>query len=106
MYSKTNLGAGQLSPRRKHVLATAGIAVVLGLGGLGIWASLAPNTYAGSAAGCVNVTVASSTGGATLHYCGATARSFCRTQFAAPATDQLAVHARPQCRLAGLAPKP
>jgi hypothetical protein len=106
MYSKTNVGAGQLSPRGKHVLAAVGIAVVLVLAGLGIWAALAPDTDTSSAAGCVNVTVASSTGGATLHYCGSAARSFCRAEFAAPATDQLAVHARPQCRLAGLAPKP
>jgi len=106
MYGKTRLGADQaapkLSPRRKHVLAGTGIAVVLGLGGLGAWAALAPDTYAGSGAGCVNVTVPSSTGGATLHYCGSQAKSFCHAEFAAPGNDPLAVRARPQCRLAGL----
>jgi hypothetical protein len=106
MYSKTSLGADQtaprLSPRRKRVLAGAGIAVVLGLGGLGAWAALAPDTYAGSGAGCVNVTVPNSTGGATFHYCGSKAKSFCHTEFAAPADDPVAVRARPQCRLAGI----
>jgi hypothetical protein len=86
------------------VLAIAGIAVVLCLGGVGAWAALAPDTYAGSANGCVNMTIPSSTGGATIHYCGAQAKSFCRSEFAAAATDPIAVRARPQCRLAGLNP--
>ena len=108
MYGKTNLGADQLtpplSPRRKRMLAGAGIAVVLGLGAVGAWSALTPDSYGGSEAGCVNVTVPSSTGGATLHYCGATARSFCHGVFASPSTDALSVRARPQCRQAGLAP--
>lgn len=108
MYGKTSLGADQLasrlSPRRKRVLVGAGIVIVLGLGGAGVWAATAPDTYAGSGAGCVNVTVPSSTGGATLHYCGADARTFCHGVFASPSSDPLAVKARPQCRVAGLAP--
>lgn len=106
MYGKTSLGADQLtsrlSPQRKRALVGAGIAVVLGLGGVGVWAATAPDTYAGSGAGCVNVTVPNSTGGATLHYCGSGARTFCHTEFAASANDPIAVRARPQCRLAGL----
>jgi hypothetical protein len=102
MYGKTNLGAGTISATRKRVLAIAGAAVVLGLGGFGVWAAVAPDTYAGSGPGCVNVTVPSSTGGATLHYCGAQARSFCHSEFAAGADDPLAVRARPACRQAGL----
>lgn len=106
MYGKTSLGADQAAPRlsrrRKRALAAAGLAVVLGLGGLGIWAAVAPDTYAGSGAGCVSVTVPNSTGGATFHYCGAEAKSFCHTEFAAPADDPVAIRARPQCRLAGL----
>jgi hypothetical protein len=109
MYAKTNLGAEQLSrkhlsPQRKRVLAGAGIALALGLGGVGAWAALSSDTYAGSAAGCVNVIVPSSTGGATLHHCGAAARSFCQSAFASGLADQVATRARPQCRLAGLAP--
>ena len=50
----------------------------------------------------MNVTVPSSTGGATLHYCGAAARSFCQTSFRSQ--DQISLRARPQCVLAGLAP--
>jgi hypothetical protein len=77
---------------------------VLGLGGLGAWAALSPDTYAGSANGCVNMTIPSSTGGATIHYCGAQAKSFCQAQYAAAPADPIAVRARPQCRLAGLNP--
>jgi hypothetical protein len=86
------------------VLAGAGIAVILGLGGVGAWAALSPDTYAGSANGCVNMTIPGSTGGSTIHYCGAQAKSFCRTEYAAAASDQIAVRARPQCRLAGINP--
>jgi len=109
MYGKTSLGADQLaerelSPRRKRVLICAGIAAVLGFGGIGAWAALASDPYAGSSAGCVNVTVPNSTGGATLHYCGSAAKSFCHDAFASASPDQLALRARPQCRLAGLGP--
>jgi hypothetical protein len=99
MYSKTNLGAGGGSRRQKRVLAVAGSAIVLGLAGFGVWSAVAPDT---DGTGCVNVTVPSSTGGATLHYCGAPARSFCHDQLAAPASDQLAARALPACRQAGL----
>ncbi len=102
MYAKTNLGAGSLSPRRKRALAAAGGLVLLGLGGLGIWTATASDTYAGSGAGCVNVTVPNSTGGATFHYCGSAARSFCQNAYAS--TTPIALRARPQCRLAGLGP--
>jgi hypothetical protein len=102
MYSRTNPGAGRLTARRKRILAIVGAAVILVLGGLGVWGALAPDTYAGSGHGCVNVTLASSTGGATLHYCGAAARSFCRSAFRSQ--DQISLRARPQCVLAGLGP--
>jgi hypothetical protein len=102
MYGKTNLGAGPVSARQKRALAIAGSAVVLGLAGFGVWAAVAPDGYAGSGAGCVNLTVPSSTGGATFHYCGTQARSFCHTEFAGPADDPLAMRARPACRQAGL----
>lgn len=108
MYGKTSLGADQAAPRlsrrRKRMLAGGGIAVLLGLGGLGAWAALAPDTFSGSGGGCVNVTVPSSTGGAILHYCGTQAKLFCHAEFTAAADDPVAVRARPQCRDAGLAP--
>ena len=80
MYSKTNPGTGRLSARRKRVFAIAGVLVVLGLGGLGLWGALGSDSYSGSGHGCVNVTVPNSTGGATLHYCGDAARSFSRNR--------------------------
>jgi hypothetical protein len=102
MYARTNPGAGRLTARRKRILAIVGAGVILVLGGLGIWGAVAPDTYAGSGHGCVNVTLASSTGGATLHYCGSQARSFCRAAFRSQ--DQISLRARPQCVLAGLEP--
>jgi len=102
MYAKTNPGTGRLTPRRRRVLAIIGAGVIVILGGLGVWGALAPDTYAGSGHGCVNVTVPSSTGGATLHYCGSAARSFCQTAFRSQ--DQISRRAWPQCVLAGLGP--
>ena len=102
MYSKTNPGAGRLSARQKRVFAVVGVLVVAMLAGLGAWGALASDSYSSSGHGCVNVTVPSSTGGATLHYCGAAARSFCQTSFRSQ--DQISLRARPQCVLAGLAP--
>jgi hypothetical protein len=102
MYAKTNPSAGSLSPRQKRVFAIVGVLVVLVLAGLGIWGALASDNYSSSGHGCVNVTVPSSTGGATLHYCGSAARSFCQASFRSQ--DQISLRARPQCVLAGLAP--
>jgi hypothetical protein len=102
MYAKTNPSAGRLTPREKRVFGIAGVLIIVILGGLGAWAALASDSYSGSAHGCVNVTVPSSTGGATLHYCGAAARSFCRASFRT--RDQISLRARPQCVLAGLGP--
>ena len=102
MYARTNPGAGRLTPRRRRLLAIIAAGVLVVLGGLGIWGALAPDTYSGSGHGCVNVTLASSTGGATLHYCGPAARSFCQRAFRSQ--DQISLRARPQCLLAGLGP--
>ena len=102
MYAKTNPGTGRLSSRQKRVFAVVGVLVVLVIAGLGAWAALASDSYSSSGHGCVNVTVPSSTGGATLHYCGAAARSFCQTSFRSQ--DQISLRARPQCVLAGLGP--
>ena len=102
MYAKTNPGAGRLPRRQKRVFAVVGVVVVLLLAGLATWGALASDSYSSSGHGCVNVTVPSSTGGATLHYCGAAARSFCQTSF--QSQDQLSLRARPQCVQAGLKP--
>jgi hypothetical protein len=102
MYAKTNPGTGRLSSRQKRVFAVVGVLVVALLAGLGAWAALASDSYSSSGHGCVNVTVPSSTGGATLHYCGDAARSFCQASFRKQ--DQISLRARPQCVLAGLGP--
>ncbi len=102
MYGKANPGAGQLTTRQKRVFAIAGVLVVLLLGGLGIWGAVAHDSYTGSGHGCVNLTVPSSTGGSTLHYCGSAARSFCQQAYRSQ--DPISLRARPQCVLAGLGP--
>ncbi len=102
MYAKTNPRAGSLTTRQKRIFAIAGVALVLVYGGLGVWGALSHDAYAASGHGCVNVTLPSSTGGATLHYCGSAARTFCRTAF--QSNDQVAQRGRPQCVLAGLGP--
>jgi xanthine/uracil/vitamin C permease (AzgA family) len=102
MYAKTNPRAGSLTSRQKRVFAIVGVLVIVVLGGLGAWGLLASDIYGNSAHGCVNVTVPSSTGGATLHYCGKSARSFCQKAFRSQ--DQISLRARPQCVLAGFGP--
>ena len=102
MYAKTNPSGGRLSPSQKRAFAIIGVLVVLVFAGLGTWAALASDSYSSSGHGCVNVTVPSSTGGATVHYCGSAARSFCQASF--QKQDQISLRARPQCVLAGLAP--
>ena len=77
------------------ILAAVLIAVVA-------WTVSSPGSYGTSKAGCVTVTVPSSTGGGLLHQCGAGARAMCRNAFAR--RDKISLLARPQCRLAGLAP--
>ena len=102
MYAKTNPSAGRLTPRERRVFGIVGVLVIVILGGLGAWSVLARDSYGSSGHGCVNFTVPSSTGGATLHYCGAAARSFCRASFRSQ--DTISLRARPQCVLAGLGP--
>ena len=104
MYAKTNPSVGHLSPRQKRVFAVVGVLVLLVIAGLVTWGALASDSYSSSGHGCVSVTVPSSTGGATLHYCGSEARSFCQASFRSQ--DQISLRARPQCALAGLAPSP
>jgi hypothetical protein len=102
MYSKTNPRAGQLSRRQKRVMLVVSLAVLCVLAGLGAWGAFAPDSYEGSANGCVNLTMPSSTGATNLHYCGAQAKTFCRSAFTA--SDAISLRARPQCVLAGLGP--
>ena len=61
---------------------------------------LGNDQYGPSANGCVNLTIAGTTGGGTLHYCGGQAKAFCRTAYTSD--DRLSRLGRPQCVLAGL----
>ncbi len=105
-YSKTSLGGDQidgslsLSPRGKRIVYVI-VALVLAVTVAVIaWSGVSHDKYETSANGCVNVTLASSTGGGTLNYCGAKAKAFCAASFAH--TDRISLLARPQCNLAGL----
>jgi len=106
MYSKTSLGSDQLtggpklSRRGKFTVLTILGVVCLAAIGLGIWSAVGSDPYATSANGCVSLTIPNSTGGATLHYCGADAKSFCRSAFGS--SDRISLLARPQCVQAGL----
>ena len=105
-YSKTRLGSDQaagaisLSPRGKRIVYLI-VAVVVAVGvAVGVWSGVSSDRYAGSANGCVNVLIAGATGGATLHYCGAQAKTFCKSAF--ENSDHVSMLARPQCDDAGL----
>jgi hypothetical protein len=106
MYSKTRLGSDQidgalsLTPRGKRI-AYLIVAVVVAAGvAIGVWSAVSRDPYGTSANGCVSLSLPSSTGAGSLHYCGAQATAFCRNSFAK--TDPVSLAARPQCDLAGL----
>jgi hypothetical protein len=105
-YSKTSLGGDQiqgalsLSPRGRRIVYLVVALVVAVTVAVAVWSGISHDKYESSAHGCVNVTMASTTGGGTLNYCGAKAKAFCASAFAH--ADRLALLARPQCDLAGL----
>jgi hypothetical protein len=103
MFGRTNPLNQRLTRGQKRTMAIVCAAILLVFVGLGLWGALASDPYSKSANGCVNVTLPSSTGGGVLHYCGADARNFCHSSYVV-GQSQLAVRARPQCRLAGLLP--
>jgi hypothetical protein len=94
--------AQPLSGRAKRVLVLAGVIVALAVTGVVVWSAASPGGYGSSKAGCITVTLPSSTGGALLHQCGAAAKATCHNAFTY--TDKLSLLTRPQCRLAGLTP--
>jgi hypothetical protein len=91
-----------LTPRQKRVLTAVGVLLIMLIAGAGAWAVTNPGSYGRSRDGCINVVIASSTGGAILHRCGDAARAMCRGAFSHH--DRLAVLTQAQCRLAGLRP--
>lgn len=105
MYSKTSLGAEQLagpslSPRGKKIRIAAGAILVSLCVAIGVWSAAGHDKYGSSANGCVNFTIAGSTGGSLIHYCGAAAVSFCRSAYSH--SDEISLASRPQCEAAGL----
>jgi hypothetical protein len=94
--------ARRLTRRAKRRLAWASGIAAAAVIAVVAWAALSPGSYGGSRAGCVTVTVPSSTGGGLLHACGSDAKAMCRRAFAR--TDKISLLARPQCHLAGLTP--
>jgi hypothetical protein len=106
MYSKTRLGSDQiegalsLSPRGKRIVYLIVAAVVVIGAAVAIWSGVTHDSLSGSANGCVNVTIPSTTGGGTLHYCGSKAETFCKNAYAN--SDNVSLLARPQCVDAGL----
>jgi len=80
-----------------------GILAVLCIAIIG-WTLANPGSYGSSRAGCVTVTVPSTTGGGLLHACGSDAKAMCRNAFTR--RDRISLLTRPQCRLAGLTPAP
>jgi hypothetical protein len=106
VYSKTRLGADQLSggprlSRRGKMIVFSLIGVVLAAAiSLGIWSAVGSDRYGSSANGCVNFNVPNTMGGFLVHYCGSQAVDYCRAAYASP--DKLSLVARPQCEQAGL----
>jgi hypothetical protein len=106
VYSKTRLGADQLSggprlSRRGKMIVFSLLGVVLAAAiSLGIWSAVGSDQYGSSANGCVNFNIPNTMGGALIHYCGSQAVDYCRLAYASP--DKLSLLARPQCEQAGL----
>lgn len=85
--------------REKAVVGTLLACAVLALTGLGVYALTSGSRAAKQ---CVDVTFASTVGGATLHACGARARSLCAAGPAAGIDAQL----RAACLRAGFPYRP
>src|ERR1700730_193803 len=93
-----------LTPGERRAMVIGGlIFVALIAGGGGAWVIRGRSSgYGRSGARCVNVTIASSMGGAVEHACGAEARDWCRAVSAQHDAHSEAVQA--QCRIAGILP--
>jgi hypothetical protein len=94
--------ARAVSPRAKRVLLAAGLVLMVAVAGAIVWSAFNPGGAGTSKNGCISVTLPGSTGGSLIHECGSAAKTTCRNAFAH--ADRISLLARPQCRLAGLAP--
>ncbi len=89
-----------MARRDKRIVAVISAVFVVLLAGVAVWAAVSPGNYGQSRAGCVTVTIPSTTGGAIVHDCGAAARTLCQSAFSH--SDRLSLLIRPECRKAGL----
>ena len=83
--------------RKGAVLAAATLVAVAV--GVGAWQLTTGSASAKGGGRCVDLTIASSTGGARIHACSQQARSLCAAQ--AKASGSLAEEIRAACRRAG-----
>jgi peptidoglycan/LPS O-acetylase OafA/YrhL len=86
------------APRREVRVLAAVAALVLVAAAVALYASLHHGTPK-AAAGCVDIVAPSTTGGATLHACGADAARWCQSQ--AGQTDRVARVTLAACAQAG-----
>jgi hypothetical protein len=101
VYSKSNPAAGgaSLSRKQKRILLISCAALAVAVIVASVWAALAPDKYAASANGCVNVNLTNSMGGNLVHKCGNDAKAFCRTAYSNSDINSRA--AQVQCADAG-----
>jgi hypothetical protein len=88
-----------LSPRERRALTVAVGGLLAVVVALAAYVAIAGEPNGASGHGCVSVTFAIATGGATLHECGRAAQQWCALE--AGRHGPLASAAEPQCRLAG-----
>jgi hypothetical protein len=84
---------------RRELRTLAAVAALLTLAAAVVLYAAVQHTTHHAAAGCVEVTAASTTGGATLHACGADAARWCRSQ--AGRSDAVARAVLTACARAG-----
>jgi hypothetical protein len=101
-YRHTQPSSDRLNRRDWRVAVILAVVLAVGL----VVGVLSTTTYRGpygpSGHGCVNVMLASSTGGITTHTCGQAAMKLCQT--AERTNSQAALATREQCHLAGVHP--
>jgi hypothetical protein len=87
---------------RKGTLVLGAVVLVVGLV-LGVWAVAGLGGAKTPKGPCIGAVIASSTGGGTVRFCGAKARSWCATE--TKDGSPVAAQAQRSCRRAGLWPE-
>jgi hypothetical protein len=98
-WQRQNTPLRRLSRREGRTLAIVATIVLLAAAGV-VYAVVNQGTTA-ARAGCIELTAASTTGGATLRYCGRDAAELCRSQ--AGRSGPVARSAQAACRRAHIA---